>query len=802
MGEWGKVYVNITNIDCSERGYYVLEFKSASESHINGIVARADEVRSKGFIEDYTIKAENLWGMGGEIYGDYTLHLEGVCSGRSIEVTRVGVWFPFKGIARTMTFWNNSRFELKAFNPVRYILDGLDPESSKKLEFKVYIPEDIPSEEIATKPAVDIRVRFPGWLEYTLESYNIDVNNAEIQPYRTFNLTVTDFDGLNPIPNARVVIRRLMYYYESREYITLENGTIKIFRLYDDKYEVTVYWNSTKYRQDYPHIHHEQHWAQEMASSKTLKTNLFNLKVKATDVKGVPLDGARVIFDGVEKNAYKGEALYSLVPQGNHTVEIYWKDVKVFDGWLWAGYHPTIYPWMSRPAVLHELRLPVADLLVEAVDTGGNRVPANFTVTGPSPETSITDIFSTSGLLNISQLPITEYHVKASSNIEAFNKTVYSEGVYKPGEHSKLVMPVHSLKVKVRDAGGKPLNGASVKLGPIEETSREDGLTIFPGVPEGEYELEVRWLGTPVYSKKIWLSEPSTIELDTRVYDLSIVFLDRGGGRVYADYIFTDPAGRTFRGEFRDGFMVESIPDGLCNITIKDHETGRILYKSTVQAYKLAELGEIRLPIEDMVFKVSWLGGKPVENAKVLIIDLETGERFEKYTGPDGRAVLEDAIHSNYKIVVYYPYTSLPLHSSEVGFTGQTITVTLRQATVNIKVLDAMGGPIQGAEVLIYYMETPLGKGHTDSSGRAELIVLERPSYRVVVKHGIHQAEAMVEPNKHVEVRLGLARILGVEIPLSELSTLTYPLMMVVIAVIGVVVVVKTIPRLLKRLGE
>ncbi len=800
MGEWGKVYVNITNIDCNEKGYYVLEFKSANEDYINGIKSRAYDMRSRGFIENYTLKAENLWGKGGEIYGDYTLYLEGVCSGRSIEVAKVGVWFPFKGIARAMTFWNHSRFELKAFNPVRYILDGVDPESSKKLEFKVYIPEDIPSEEIATKPAVDIRVSFPGWLEYTLESYRIDVNDAEIQPYRTFNLTVTDFDGLNPIPNAKVVIRRLMYYYESREYITPENGTVKILRLYDDKYEVTVYWNSTVYRQDYPHIHHEQHWAQGMASFKNIRTGLFNLKVKALDVKGAPLDGAKIILDGVEKTAENGDALYSLVPQGNHTAEIYWKDVEVFDGWLWAGYHPTIYPWMTRPAVSHELKLPVADLTVEAVDTGGNRIPANFAVTGPNIETSIESIYSLNGLLNVSQLPIAEYNVKGSSYLEAFGKTVYSESVYRPGEPSRLVMPVHSLTVVVRDSEGGPLKDAEVRLGPVEKFSGEGGSLVFSGVPEGEYDLEVRWLGIPVYSRRVKVSEPTKLELNARVYDISVIFVDKDGERVYADYVFIDPAGREFKGEFKDGFEAEMVPDGLCNITIRDHETGRILYKSAVQAYKLAESEEIRLPIEDMIFKVSWLDGGPVEKARILIVDVETGERFEEYTGPAGRAVFENARHSNYKIVVYYPYTSLPVYSVETGFAGQTITVTLRQAAVNIKVLDAMGGPIHGAEVLIYYMETLLGRGYTDPSGRIGLTVLERPSYRVVVRHGIHQTETLAEPNRYAEVRLGLARILGMEVPLGELSTLTYPLVMVVIVVIGVVV--KTMPRLLKRLGE
>jgi len=140
-----------------------------------------------------------------------------------------------------MVFWNNTGSKLEAFNPIIYILDGSDPASSMLLSFRIYVPEDIPPEELHVRPAIDIRARFPGWLEYTLESYRIESNNAEIQPYRSFNLTVTDHDGLSPIAGARVVISRLMHYYDRREYVTPEDGRIAIHRLEEGDYEVRVY---------------------------------------------------------------------------------------------------------------------------------------------------------------------------------------------------------------------------------------------------------------------------------------------------------------------------------------------------------------------------------------------------------------------------------------------------------------------------------------------------------------------------------------------------------------------------------
>ena len=98
--------------------------------------------------------------------------------------------------------------------------------------------------------------------------------------------------------------------------------------------------------------------------------------------------------------------------------------------------------------------------------------------------------------------------------------------------------------------------------------------------------------------------------------------------KVYTDYIFTDPADREFRGEFKDGFKAEKIPEGLCSITIRDHDIGRTLYKLDVQTYKLVGSGEIALPIQDMLFKVLWLDGRPEERAR-MILDIETSKKFE-----------------------------------------------------------------------------------------------------------------------------------------------------------------------------
>jgi hypothetical protein len=99
-------------------------------------------------------------------------------------------------------------------------------------------------------------------------------------------------------------------------------------------------------------------------------------------------------------------------------------------------------------------------------------------------------------------------------------------------------------------------------------------------------------------------------------------------------------------------------------------------------------------------------------------------------------------------------------------------------------------------------METPLGRGYTDDSGRVELTVLEKPSYRVVARFGVHQAVAEAQPDKPVDVKLQVARVLGLEVSVGELSSILYISLIVIPLIVGVVVAVKLAPRILRKVSE
>ena len=753
MGEWGKVRVNITNNDCSERiNPQPRTFNNIREEVFNEYLKRAEIMVSKDFIKKYSYRAVNLHGVGGEVYGDYTLYIEGACKGRKITLTRAGLWFAWTNYGRSLISWKNVRIDLEAFNPVNFILNGYDSLSSTIIEFDFLFPEDVPPDEINIEPSIDIRLIFPGWREYTLENYPLE-SYLKLLPYRSFNLTIADFDGLNILSGARLIIRRLVHYYDVREYIVPDNGRVKIHRLLDDKYQVEVYWNSSDYLQQYPHVYFEQHWAYELASSKIIKTRLFNPEIKTVDLKNSTISGARVIFDGVETITVNGLTRYMLVPEGNHSVQVYWKKIRVFDGWLWIGYHPTIYPWMTRPAVKHILNLPVGDLILQAVDSGGNPVGANFTVIGLNPETSIGNIYSRNGMINLSQVPIGEYMVRAVNSSRIFNQVVEKQDVYIPGPGavSYIELPIHSVELKIVSMDDKPISEADIVFGPLSLRLDEDGIVRIIGIPRGVYKLSIYWRSEAVYSSDLEISSTTSYRISVDVYDLHLRFIDNKGRRLLCNYSFEAPGGiKIDSTKIEDELSIEMVPEGLSRLVIRSLE-GKLLYDSNVKVSDLWKLCEIRLPVDDLIVNVTWSSGEPLAKSEVKIKDLNYGSEYSKFTNANGIAVFEKMVFSNYSIRVNYPDTVLTLKIFNKFFDGEVIQVQVEKAWLGVRTIDSEGNPIKNAEVTVFYGMVSLGRGYTDQNGYAFFKLLPKLSlYTVKVKHDDGELTQTANPNSTI----------------------------------------------------
>ncbi|RLI43589.1 hypothetical protein DRO64_05365 [Candidatus Bathyarchaeota archaeon] len=760
MGEWGTLQANITNYDCTQRISWEGHFDKILRDDLEAIEQRAEDMKNMSLIRGYSIDIKRSWGYGGVIYHEADVHLYGVCSGRSIKILWVRFWFDWSryGGREAAGFEAQVNRVLKAYDPVQYVLNGASPESSVIVSARIFIPEWIEPDERLKRPYLDIRVDYPGWIEYTVEKFPVE-GPFEIQPYRSFNLTITDFDGVHKLGGAKVVIRQLIHYYRVREYMTPENGTIRIWRLLEGRYDVRIYWNSS-YRQEHDFIYVGQPTAYDLASSGTVKTNIFNIRINPLDRRGRALKGAKVVFDGFEKSAENGAAIYELVPEGNHTAQIYWRGVKVFDGWLWVGYHPTIQPVVTSRAEIYNLKLPVDDLIIQATDTGGGSVGANYTIMGPSPELSFKNIYAKNGTLIIRQLPIARYDVKAVNCSSLFKRCVEAEGDYEPGRRSRLILPIHSIKLRILSNSSKPLKNAYIKLGPTSLMTGEDGLAWFKGVPEERYRIEVEWKNLTVYEG--WIDVARSVEKDirTRVYDINLEFLASSGKSYPCLLNFTAPAGINITVDNPvKSFEVEYVPEGSCNLVIYTFD-GVKLRELKTRCSDMAKMKSINLPISDMKLRVAWSDGEPIKGCKVIVRELAHGWRFEAVTDENGAVIFKDVVFSEYLIRVNYPYAPISVKVFNQTFRGDEIGVKIERAQLEIRVKDILENPIKDADVSVLCGAVPLEKAKTDANGIARFERLVKlPIYTVHVRYGANEMETSVKPNEVVDVKLNVLQV-------------------------------------------
>ncbi|MDW8021167.1 MAG: hypothetical protein RMI78_00845 [Nitrososphaerota archaeon] len=771
MGEWGVLKTNLTNTDCSARSKpTALKFEKVMEREIEWVEERAKEMRELGKIEGYEIKYVKSYSYQGTLIYDVEFTIYGACSGKSIRVIRALLWFPWKNYGgRSFGTPVEVNRVLKAFNPVNYILRGADPDSSTLISFKIFIPPDLLPEEVNSRPHLDIEVDYPGWIRYTLEMYPT-TGPFQIQPYRTFNLTITDYDGVNALSGAKLVIRRQIYYYEEREYIIPENGTVTIYRLPEDNYDVRIYWNSTIYNQEKPYVYAEILSAYDLAASRKLRAQVFNVKLKLLDQRGRPLDGAKIIFDGVEVLSREGFATYSMVPQGNHSLQVFWMDVPVSEKWVWIGYHPTIMPEIRPPLI--ELKLPIDDLIVQAVDTGGNAVGANFMVKRLGGILSEIESYSEIGLLNISQLPPGMYQVSAVNCSSIFGHCVESSEVCEPGAMHEIQLPVHSASFRILSFEGVPLPNATVILDSVSKRTDRDGITIFAGIPERRYGLRVFWNDVLVYDGYVEISGSIYEDLRVEVYDVYLEFRtmdDRPFGVLVR---LVDPSGKIH--EYispRDSLRLDLVPGGECNLTLYSPDNLTII-SGIFSIGDLRSMRVLRLPMKDVLVRVIWEDDSPIWNAEVILSDLR-GQVLRELTDSRGEAVFRDVMFSNYSLRVNHPHTSIPLFSKNITHSGEPIVVKIGKSRLSVKVVDWLEAPFPKAEVVVTIYGLQMARAETGDDGLAFFSTLPAlPAYEIKVKYGDVEKRAVAAPYGTLMVKMDVVRIGGLIVKVSDIFAL------------------------------
>ena len=369
--------------------------------------------------------------------------------------------------------------------------------------------------------------------------------------------------------------------------------------------------------------------------------------------------------------------------------------MRLYEGWVWAGYHPTYY--FREPSTGAKIRLDISDLLVQAVDGAGRPVGAAFSVEGPTPETTIHELYSASGLLNLSQLPMAEYRVRAVNHSEPFSRRVEASGAFRPGQLNRIALPIYQVRLRILDARGSPVEGALVSLAPLTAKSGGDGLAVFEQVPRGSYNLTVRWLNVTVYSTSLSVDSAEELDVRARIYDIGIRITDVEGRQKKIHYILSDPAGRVFEEKYSDYIGVRGVPGGQCLLEVLDPSRGWIILKGSYDCSGLASESELRLPIGRMRLRMLTSDGRPLAFAKVKISFPEWNRTEVLRADGLGEAELMDAKLGIYRVEVVDGQTLSKVYEGEVRFRGEPITIRVGKQFTAVQQAGLEEGPKPGS---------------------------------------------------------------------------------------------------------
>jgi hypothetical protein len=494
-------------------------------------------------------------------------------------------------------------------------------------------------------------------------------------------------------------------------------------------------------------------------------------------------------LDGVEAVAENSSTLYQLVPNGNHSLQAYWMGVKLLDEWVWIGYHPTISPEIKEPRF--KLILPVDDLLVQAVDSGRSPIAVNFTVFDPRGALPETTLYSSSGLLNITQLVVGDYRVRASNCSPVFKTCAEASGVFQPGRLSELQLPLHSATLHIYSRAGSELGNASVIFGGIEARADRWGYANFPGIPEGEYRVKILWKGIEVYDDRITVSGSGSWNITADVYNIRLELKTADGRPFPAFWIFMGPSGHKHEaGRPSDVITIELVPRGPCSLTILD-ERNLTLISLNASVEELLDMRVLELPVKDMVIKVFWSGGAPVSNARVVLMG-PAGLKGDGLTDKQGMIVFGLMPFANYSLRIYYPGAVIPLFAKNVTFDGKPIEVKARLTGIAVKVVDVLGDPLPGASVKLYVSGIILGEKRSGPDGVAAFSEIPYlGAYQLEVWHGPLKVNRIIRPGESVVVELEAINLLGLIVPLQDF--------IVILSALAAVIVVTIIMRIIVR---
>jgi hypothetical protein len=625
-------------------------------------------------------------------------------------------------------------------------------------------PQDSPTGRLKAELRVKAVYRAPdGRVTGPFTAY-LETDYVMIQPYRTMVVSLLDYWGVNPVPNATVVLESML---TGSRYVFRANGSgFTVFtRIPEGAYRITVYYDSP-YNGARAVTHFREYVLADLAANPVVRNSLYEAHVKVRSLSGKPVKaevylgkvGAEASLVRASDSREEAVAVFRNVPRGEYPVTVFWRGVEVFRGSLSVD-EPLARP---SPGGVLEASADVGDIVLSLRDSQGRRLEGNVTASLQPLNISLT----ASEKASFTMLPRGSYTVV----VTVFNKLLKKEvevGRFAytiPEDHGEHEVRLGVFDARIRfvtsDGASAPLDKVSIEG---EEFRVSDGSVTIYGATAGRYRMAATYMGSTVLDNVVDVSGPDT-EVLTKIHRFRALVKTRDGEPLSSGKLFIEVAGKRVEADVVNGTVSLSyLPEGAYPATVVYGEAE--VFRESVEVRGSDAV--LTVNVARPVLTVSDQMGRPIPNVEVEVTGVGRA-----VTGADGSARLPQQPVRDYPYRILY--NGVEAYSGTVR-PGSPVRVTLTLVSLVVKAVNELGSPLE-ADIEVVRGGKLVGRMR-GSEARFDNI----PSgvYTVRAGYGTKNAETQAsldKPVNEVRITIPVALEIGVPLSISELQTILAPL--------------------------
>lgn len=505
-----------------------------------------------------------------------------------------------------------------------------------------------------------------------------DLDYVVISPYRTIKVLITDYWGLNPLPEAIVEMQSTLLGATSTFlYKSDKEGYIEIKRMNDGAYFTRILYLSPYdakvhlVNQFYPIL-------ADLARNPVIRSHVFEVHAKLKDLANRPLE-AEIHLNNVKTVSKDGLGKFINVPPGTYRFKASWMGVDVFESDVKVD-EPLVKGspggYIEAVAAVGDLRLRILSAEKKDVEimTRVKITPLNLVM-----ENTSSPVFT--------KLPRGSYRIEIHAyNIFKKEYVPVGETILKiPENHGENIVTVRISDIEIifTDQTGRRITDATVSVEHVK-FSILDGKISLKSVPEGPYRLKVEWKGFTVLDTVVLIQHRVKTEFKVEIYPMQIRVVGIDGKEIQQAKAVLKYGPNIVEKAIVAGYaLFEEVPSGLHLLTIYldgvEVFSGEV--RTAMSTEVMARAGYIELVVKDQ-------RGTPLANVLV-----EVERAGSNITNVDGVAKIGQKPLGEYR----YSARFRNLKVLE-GFAkaGERTEITLPLYSLKVVLVNEFDTPVQG----------------------------------------------------------------------------------------------------------